>query len=96
VPGHEGCSVLLALVYVVGPIPGCHINPAVTLGALLTRRIGIMESAWYWIAQFAGGIVGALVLWWLLSSSPRCHKSIQGRPRTARKRGLGRIAHRRR
>jgi aquaporin Z len=70
--------VLLALVYVVGPISGCHINPAVTLGALLTRRIGIIESAGYWIAQFAGGIVGALVLWWLLSSAPRYHKSIQG------------------
>jgi aquaporin Z len=70
--------VLLALVYVIGPISGCHINPAVTLGALLTRRIGIVESVGYWVAQFAGGIVGALVLWWLLASSPLYHKSIQG------------------
>src|ERR1700729_3608328 len=58
---------LLALVFVLGPISACHVNPAVTLGAVLTRRIGIAEAAGYWAAQFAGGIVGALVLYWLLT-----------------------------
>ena len=53
---------LLALVFVLGPISACHVNPAVTLGAVLTRRMGIAEAAGYWAAQFAGGIVGALVL----------------------------------
>ena len=32
---------LLALAYVLGPISGCHVNPAVTLGALVARAIGL-------------------------------------------------------
>jgi aquaporin Z len=62
--------VLLALAYVLGPISGCHVNPAVTLGALLARRLPVTEAIGYWIAQFVGGILGALVLWATLSSSP--------------------------
>ena len=61
---------LLALVYMIGPISGSHVNPAVTVGALLTGRISLTEAVGYWIAQFAGGIAGALVLWATFSSSP--------------------------
>ena len=43
---------LLGLVYMIGPISGSHVNPAVTIGALLTGRIGIVEAVGYWIAQF--------------------------------------------
>ena len=55
--------VLLALTYVLRPISGCHVNPAVTVGALLAGRIPIVEAVGYWVAQFAGGIIGALLLW---------------------------------
>jgi len=48
---------------VLGPVSGCHVNPAVTFGALITRRIPLVEAAGYWVAQFAGGILGALLLW---------------------------------
>jgi aquaporin Z len=61
---------LLALAYVLGPISGCHVNPAVTMGALLARRLPVGEAIGYWIAQFVGGILGALVLWGTFSSSP--------------------------
>jgi aquaporin Z len=61
---------LLALVYMIGPISGCHVNPAVTIGAMLAGRISLTEAIGYWIAQFAGGIVGALVLWGTFSTSP--------------------------
>ena len=54
--------VLLALAYAIGPISGCHINPAVTLGVLLSRGMTAAEAAYYWIAQFAGGIAGAALL----------------------------------
>src|SRR5271166_4523602 len=47
--------VLLALAYVLGPISGCHVNPAVTLGALVASRIKPVEAVGYWIAQFIGG-----------------------------------------
>src|SRR5580658_5816529 len=61
---------LLALAYVLGPISGCHVNPAVTIGALLAGRLPLAEAVGYWISQFVGGIVGALVLWATFSSSP--------------------------
>lgn len=59
--------VLLALAYALGPVSGCHVNPAVTLGVLLSRGITLTEAAAYWVAQFAGGIAGAAVLWLLTS-----------------------------
>ncbi len=62
--------VLLALVYVIGPVSGCHVNPAVTLGALLARRLPLVEAAGYWVAQFVGGILGALLLWGMFNTSP--------------------------
>jgi aquaporin Z len=70
--------VLLALAYVLGPISGCHINPAVTMGVWLSGRIPLVEAAGYWIAQFIGGIVGALLLWGTLNGSPLYHTSVQG------------------
>jgi aquaporin Z len=51
-------------------ISGCHVNPAVTLGFVLSRRMALAEATGYWIAQFLGGIVGALALWAVLHSSP--------------------------
>jgi aquaporin Z len=70
--------VLVALVYAIGPISGCHINPAVTLGFLGSGRMKIQEAVFYWIAQFAGGIVGAYLLYWMFTTSPLYHKSVQG------------------
>jgi len=60
---------LTALVYVIGPISGAHVNPAVTLGAYIARRMTLIEAAGYWVAQLAGGIVGALLLWWMMQTS---------------------------
>ena len=54
--------VLLALAYAIGPISGCHVNPAVTLGVLLAKGMTTTEAAYYWVAQFAGGIAGAALL----------------------------------
>ncbi|MFX0592820.1 MIP/aquaporin family protein [Melissospora conviva] len=53
---------LLALVYVFGPVSGCHVNPAVTLGALLTGQISLVGAACYWVAQFIGGIAAGALL----------------------------------
>jgi aquaporin Z len=64
-----------ALVYVIGPISGGHVNPAVTLGAYLARRITAFDLAGYWAAQLIGAILGALLLWWMFSTSPLYSKS---------------------
>lgn len=54
--------VLLALAYAIGPVSGCHVNPAVTLGVLLRGGIGLGEAVGYWIAQVAGAIAGAALI----------------------------------
>lgn len=53
---------LLAMAYAIGPVSGCHINPAVTMGLLASRRIPVWEAVRYWIAQIVGAIVAAAVL----------------------------------
>jgi len=53
---------LLVMVYTIGPISGCHINPAVTFGVWLSRRIGIKDAIAYVIAQIIGAILAAGVI----------------------------------
>jgi aquaporin Z len=53
---------LIGAAYGIGPISGCHINPAVSLGVWIAGRMAAAEMLGYWIAQFVGGIVGAWVL----------------------------------
>ena len=59
--------VLLALAYAIGPVSGCHVNPAVTLGLLLRRGITPTEAVYYWISQLIGAILGASLLKLLVS-----------------------------
>lgn len=59
---------LLAMAYAVGPISGCHINPAVTLGMLSVKKITLEEAIRYWIAQCVGAILAALVLFVVIKS----------------------------
>jgi len=53
---------LLAMVYTIGPISGCHVNPAVTCGVYLSGRIGGRMAVGYVVAQVVGAIVAAAVL----------------------------------
>jgi aquaporin Z len=54
--------VLLALAYTFGSVSGCHVNPAVTLGMVVSRRMAPVEGAFYWVAQLVGGLLGALMI----------------------------------
>jgi aquaporin Z len=53
---------LLAMVYTIGPVSGCHINPAVTLGVLLAKRIGARDAAMYVVAQLLGAIAASALI----------------------------------
>ena len=53
---------LIGMAYGIGPVSGCHINPAVSLGAVAAGRMTLAEAVPYMIAQVAGAIVAALVL----------------------------------
>jgi aquaporin Z len=70
--------VLLALAYTLGPISGCHVNPAVTAGFFVTGRLTLTEAIGYWVAQFAGGIAGALVLYGIFSGTPSYNRKTTG------------------
>ena len=68
--------VLLVLVYGIGPISGCHINPAVTIGFLAARRINLLDALGYWGAQLIGGIAGAAGLYGIVRTTSSYHSSI--------------------
>jgi hypothetical protein len=54
-------ATLMVMVYAGGHISGGHYNPAVTMAALVRRRIEIRDAVAYWIVQVAGGVAaGAL------------------------------------
>jgi glycerol uptake facilitator protein len=55
--------IVVALVYTIGKVSGCHINPAVTFGLAATKRFPWREVPSYWAAQVAGGIAGAFAMW---------------------------------
>ncbi len=53
---------LIGMAYAIGPVSGCHINPAVSLGAVAAGRMEMNEALRYIVAQVAGAIVAAIVL----------------------------------
>ncbi|MBA2361565.1 MAG: aquaporin family protein [Actinobacteria bacterium] len=55
--------IVTAMVYTVGKVSGCHINPAVTFALAATRRFPWSGVPAYWAAQVAGAIGGALAIW---------------------------------
>jgi aquaporin Z len=58
------------MAYTIGGISGCHINPAITLGCLLTKRISGKDAAMYMIFQVIGAFIGSALLYALVSTSP--------------------------
>ena len=60
---------VVAMAYTIGGISGCHINPAITLGVVLSGRMSWKDACGYWVGQFIGGIVGAAILAWICSVS---------------------------
>lgn len=53
---------LIAMAYCIGPVSGCHINPAVSFGMFIAGKMEMKEMIRYIVAQCLGGIVGAFVL----------------------------------
>ncbi|WP_333826353.1 aquaporin [Pararhodobacter sp.] len=53
---------LIGMAYGIGPVSGCHINPAVSLGVMLSGRMTAGDMVMYWVAQVAGAIAAAAIL----------------------------------
>ena len=60
---------IVAMAYAIGPISGCHINPAVSLALYIDGRMELMSMIQHWVAQFAGALAGALILWAIVGSN---------------------------
>lgn len=54
---------MMVLMYLVGPISGSHANPAVTLAMWLTKKVSARWAITAWVAQLAGGMLGAALVW---------------------------------
>ena len=61
---------LLAMIYAIGPISGCHINPAVTVGLLLTKKMDPKFAGGYIAAQVVGAILAAGILLVIAQGAP--------------------------
>ena len=80
---------IVAMAYGIGPVSGCHVNPAVSFGVFVAGRMSAAEMISYWIAQVLGALVGAVVLYLILSGKA------SGLDRRARPERLGRRLSRR-
>jgi aquaporin Z len=53
---------IVAMAYGIGPISGCHVNPAVSLAVFVAGRMKLTDMLLYWVAQFLGAVAGAAIL----------------------------------
>ena len=75
--------VIVAMAYSIGTVSGCHINPAVSIAMLISKKISAKDFVGYVIAQFLGAIAGAAVLYIIVGSPDKlgCNAVWDGRPR---------------
>ena len=57
-----GLSVV-AMAYTIGGVSGCHINPAITLGVWLSKRMSGKDAAMYMVFQVIGAFIGSAILY---------------------------------
>lgn len=68
---------LIAILLVVGGVSGGHFNPAITIGALATRRISLARAASYIAAQVLGGLMALVILNGFISAAPEVSQQAQ-------------------
>ena len=61
---------LALFVYSIGPISGCHINPAVTLAQLSVKKISAKEAVFYILAQLAGALAAIMLAKVFVAATP--------------------------
>lgn len=58
---------LLVLVYAIGPVSGCHVNPAISIGMLFLGKLSLKDTIFYIIAQLVGAVIGAYLVYYIAS-----------------------------
>lgn len=61
---------VVTMAYAIGPISGCHLNPAVTLGLWAGGRVRTLDVVPYIVAQCIGGVIAGAVLFYIASGKP--------------------------
>ncbi len=69
---------LLAMVYAIGSISGCHINPAVSISMLALRKISAKDAIFYVVFQSVGATVAAAVLYFIAIGNPTYSLAVNG------------------
>jgi aquaporin Z len=69
---------VLAMVYAIGSISGCHINPAITISMLALRKISVKDAAMYIVSQCVGAVLGAGVLYSIAVDKPGYSLAVNG------------------
>ena len=69
---------VVAMVYAIGGISGCHINPAITISMLLARKISVRDSAFYIVFQCIGAVFGAGILYAIATGGPNFNIAVTG------------------
>jgi aquaporin Z len=69
---------LLAMVYAIGGISGCHINPAVSISMLAAGKLSAKDAVAYIVAQCLGAVVGAAALYVIAIGNPSYNLAING------------------
>jgi aquaporin Z len=59
------------MVYAIGGISGCHINPAVSISMLAAGKLSVKDTVAYIAAQCVGAIIGAAALYWIATGNPQ-------------------------
>jgi aquaporin Z len=69
---------VLAMVYAIGSISGCHINPAITISMLARRKIGVKDAGGYILFQCIGAVIGAGLLYMVATGRPGYDIAVNG------------------
>jgi len=67
---------IVAMAYVIGPISGCHINPAVSLAMLLGKKLSGKDFVGYVVAQILGAVAGSALLYAIIDSTGKTVTSL--------------------
>jgi aquaporin Z len=69
---------LIGAAYGIGPVSGCHINPAVSLGVWVAKRMSLKDMFGYWVAQFLGATAASFTLLGIVGGAPGYNVAING------------------
>ena len=69
---------IVAMAYGIGPVSGCHVNPAVSFGAFVAGRMDAKAMLTYWVAQFIGATIGAGILYLIATGKAGYDVAVKG------------------